>query len=173
MSNKNKGGRFDDQGRPIYRFQTRFGSTVVHTAEGDKCVGNPLVIYFPTSDPEYAELLRKGKEGKLGELSGGQGKKTGECFHTQEMLDRSAMAVADHDGSIETPSRDVALYIAANVDGAVYDKHCDQSLLDELEVVAPRVKKSASERARDITLARNSVKEAVEANNAKQAPASK
>jgi hypothetical protein len=158
---KDKAGElFDREGNQIYRFRTPYGTSM----NDGKRLGNPLVIYAPDRDPEYAELLRKGRNKELGELPGGLGFVLGESKHTTEMLDRSVVAVADDDGTIDTIDRDVALYIAAKFPLAKLDRGSDQSLLDELANVKKADNKTRAERARDISMQKQSRKEMAEKN---------
>lgn len=150
MSKKNKGTLFNEKGEEVYRFQTPYKAVRVVDANGVvKWVGDPLVIYDQVADPEYAKLLKEGREGSLGELANGQGKKPGECFHTKEMDDRSVVAVGDLNGVIQTSRRDVALRILRTIDGAVLDQACDQSLLDEAYEKRTSDTRTPAQRAKD------------------------
>lgn len=134
MSKSSKGNIFDGNQNQVWRFATPYKKTFVTTKEGRKCVGDNYVVYIPTADPEYAEYLAKGARGELGELAQGQGARMGETEHTPEMLARTAIAVGDDDGFLETSVRAHAVHIARVVPGAVLDKRCDDSILKEAQV---------------------------------------
>ncbi len=150
MSTKrSKGMMFDENQNPIWRFATPFKKSVVTDRDGNKkLVGDPIVVYVPTAVPEYAQLLEDGRQGKLGDLAQGQGKKMGECFHTAEMLAESAIAVGDDNGFLVTSNREHAIHIARVVPEAVLDSACDQSILEEVKGVKVQAKLSPAELAR-------------------------
>lgn len=150
MSKKKSGTLFNERGEEVYRFATPYKAVKVTDANGVvKWVGDPLVIYDQKADPEYAKLLADGRQGTLGELANGQGKKPGECFHTKEMDDRSVLAVGDLNGVIQTPDRNVALRILRTIDGAILDQACDQSLLDEVYEKKTSDLRTPAQRAKD------------------------
>lgn len=129
-----KGSLFNEAGEQLWRFATPYKKTFITTKEGRKRVGDNYVVYIPTADPEYAAFLAAGAKGELGELAQGQGARMGETEHTPEMLARTAIAVGDDDGFLQTSVRAHAVHIARVVPGAVLDKMCDQSILKEAEV---------------------------------------
>jgi hypothetical protein len=138
-----KGQLFDADGNQIYRFKTPYGKSM----NGGKWCGQPLVIYDPLGDEEYAELIAKGKRGELGQLAGGVGPVLGESKQTAEMLTRSVIAVADEHGTVDTPNREHAVYIAAKFPLAVLDPACDQSILTEIKALK-EAKMERADRAR-------------------------
>ncbi len=150
MSKKSKGSLYDEQGNPVWRFQTPFKSVTVTDSNGvRKLVGDPFVLYDPLSDEEHAANISKGLNGELGQLAQGQGNRVGECLHTAEMLDRSVLAVADVNGVIKTSNRRIAVLVAERVEGAVLDPDCDQSILDEVNKKKEFSKMTPGDRARE------------------------
>ncbi len=149
MSKKEKGQIFDENGNQVWRFATPFKKSYVTTKEGRKCVGDNYVVYIPTADPEYAEFLAKGMRGELGQLAQGQGARLGETEHTAEMLARTAIAVGDDEGFLRTTVREHAVHIARVVPGAVLDKMCDQSVLEDAKVAVAKKAMSPGEQAQE------------------------
>lgn len=157
MANKkNSGSLFNAQGEPVWSFNTKYKAQHGYDQHGNEIwTGDAFVLYDFTADQEYAALLTKGQKGELGELMGAQGKKMGETMHTQDMHDRSALAVADRiTGIITTSNREIAKKIAREVDGAVLDSRCDQSILSEVQVKKALDKRTPAERAQDAINAR-------------------
>lgn len=145
----NKGFLFDENGNPIWRFSTPYKKVFVTTKEGRKATGDNYVVYLPTSDPEYAECLRAGARGELGVLAQGQGNVMGETKHTPEMLARTAIAVGDDEGFLETSVREHAIHIARVVPGAVLDPKCDDSILKEATKETAKKAMSPGEQAKE------------------------
>lgn len=153
---KKSGRFFDEDGNPQWIFDTPFKAQHGYDGQGNEIwTGDAFVLYDFTADQEYAKLLTEGQKGKLGQLMGAQGNVMGETKHTQEMHDRSALAVADRiTGEIATSNRAVAVKIAREVDRAVLKAGCDRSILEEVEEKKVFEKKTPAERALDAINAR-------------------
>lgn len=156
MAKKTEGTFFNKAGEPVWMFDTKYKAQHGYNEKGEEIwCGDAFVLYDFTADQEYASLLTAGQKGELGELMGAQGKVMGETKHTQEMHDRSALAVADRiTGVITTSNRAVAKKIAKEVDSAVLRPGCDTSILDEVQEKKAFDKKTPAERAQDAIEAR-------------------
>lgn len=68
-------------------------------------------LYMVNENPAWQEILKKGKEGKLGNIPGTNYPITPEMKHTEEMILSTYVDSTDEEGDIDTEDKEFAKYI--------------------------------------------------------------
>ena len=145
---------YSEDGKPLY---------VIHTGKGiSRFGGQPMEFFNVELSKKYKEVLKKGAEGKLGEVAKGV-YFIPEHFHDMDDLADALYAKADDLGVVETTDREIAKQVMKDAPWSTLDPGSPQDILEELgrekvEKVDLEARKSSLDKARSNLLKAPKVK---------------